>query len=55
MSIDALEPVHDGLAHHVHADAAAGDVADRRGGREAGAEDELEDVAVVHRVGLVRR
>ncbi len=46
-SIDARE-LADGVAHDVHADAAAADVGDPHRGREAGAEDEVEHGGVVH-------
>ena len=41
LHVDGAADLVDVVAHHVHADAAAGHAGDLRGGREAGREDEL--------------
>ena len=44
LHVDGAADLVDIVAHHVHADAAAGDAGDLGGGREAGREDELVDL-----------
>ncbi len=48
VDLDGAADALDVGLHHVHADAAAGHVGHRRGGREAGPEDQREDIAAVH-------
>jgi hypothetical protein len=48
--LDAAAQFLDVAAHHVHADAAAGDVGHLRGGAEAGLEDEVVDLIVAEAV-----
>ena len=50
--VDGAADLLDIVAHHVHADAAAGNTGDRGGGREAGREDEIADLRIGHFVEL---
>ena len=52
LHVDAAADLVDVVAHHVHADAAAGHAGDLLGGREAGREDELLDLGFRHLVEL---
>ncbi len=47
--------VLDVRAHHVHPDAASGDIGDRGSGAEAGPEDQLERFPIAQAKRLVRR
>jgi hypothetical protein len=52
LHVDAAADLIDVVAHHVHADAAAGHAGDLCGGREAGRENELLDLGFRHLVEL---
>ena len=52
LHVDGAADLIDVVAHHVHADAAAGDAGHLGGGREAGREDELVDLRFGHLLEL---